>query len=150
VHQPRQRDRAADANHTPTAVNFIPRPNNELENVSRRGAQRHAHTDLVRSRLHQKRHHAINSDQRQHQRAAGKDRKQRRVQTRLPDRFSHDFFHRRDFADRQIRIELRHFAPNRAQLSCGFEDVRATSANPPTGIFWCGKIDALARVFLHR
>ena len=77
------------------------------------------------SRLHQKRHHAVNPDQREQQRTTGKRAKQPCVESRLPDRFSHYFFHRRNFTHRQVRIDLRHFTPkplrkNVAAVSVGF------------------------------
>jgi len=85
----------------------------QFEDVSRRRAQRHAHADFMRARLHQKRHDAIDPDQRQHEGATRKHNKQRGVETRLPDRFGNHLFHRRDLADWLIAIKLRHHASDR-------------------------------------
>ena len=73
--------------------------------------QRHANRDLPRAHGHRKRHHGIDSRQRQQQTRCGKTRHQIRVEASRRLHIGHRFLHRLDLIERQKRIDLRHCRP---------------------------------------
>ena len=108
---PRSRQRRNQANPSPTHNQSQAPPHHQPQNIPSTRTQSHPYANLLCPLRHQKGHHPIKPNHRQHQSGQSKEPNQHSLKPRPIRQLAHPLLQRRNI-DRQCRIQSRHLRAN--------------------------------------
>ena len=105
------------AEHEPGKHQLHPVPDNQFQHVAQLSPEGHAQAELARALRDEIRHHTVESDDRERERGAGKNREQRHRESLPADRARHALLQQREIGEGKLRVQRGHPLPDGAATS---------------------------------